>query len=204
MSAEEPLTYESVLRLIREQAIESRRERLEREAAADEKRRQEDEKRRQVDEKRWAEAEKQRKELNQQIGGISKSMGQHSEDFFYKRLARTLSLGGMTFEKSTRNLKPSRGNVQDEFDFVLHNGIGVVLGEIKYKFRRVDLKELIKRKVRNFRILCPEYSDKKIFLAIAGFSFEDGVIAQARELGIAVLQKDGKNVEYNDSDMKAF
>jgi hypothetical protein len=110
----------------------------------------------------------------------------------------------MTFEKSTRNLKPSRGHIQDEFDFVLHNGIGIVIGEVKYKFRRVDLKTLIKRKVRNFRLLYPEYSDKKILLAIAGFSFEDGVIAEARELGIAVLQKDGKNVEYDDSDMKAF
>ncbi|MDR3181814.1 MAG: hypothetical protein LBT89_02670, partial [Planctomycetaceae bacterium] len=182
-------------------------ERAEREAA-DEKRWAEAEKqrleRKADDEKRWAEAEKQRKELNQQIGGIGKSMGQHAEDFFYKRLARTLSLGGMTIEKSTRNLKPSRGNVQDEFDFVLHNGIGIVLGEVKYKFRRVDLKKLIKRKMRNFRILCPEYSDKNIFLAIAGLSFEDGVNAEARELGIAVLQKDGKNVEYDDSDMKAF
>jgi hypothetical protein len=110
----------------------------------------------------------------------------------------------MTFEKSTRNLKPSRGNVQDEFDFLLHNGIAIVLGEVKYKFCRVDLKKLIKHKVRNFRVLCPEYGDKKIFLAIAGFSFEDGVIAEARELGIAVLQKDGKNVEYNDSNLKAF
>ncbi|MDR3183511.1 MAG: hypothetical protein LBT89_11455, partial [Planctomycetaceae bacterium] len=47
MSAEEPLSYVRVLRLIREQAIESRRERLEREAA---------------DKKRWAEAERIRLE----------------------------------------------------------------------------------------------------------------------------------------------
>ncbi|MDR3182043.1 MAG: hypothetical protein LBT89_03835, partial [Planctomycetaceae bacterium] len=51
MSAEEKLTYENVLRLIKEQAIESRRERAEERAE-----------REAADEKRWAEAEKQRLE----------------------------------------------------------------------------------------------------------------------------------------------
>jgi hypothetical protein len=96
------------------------------------------------------------------------------------------------------------GAQQDEFDIVLHNGSCIAIIEVKHRFRKSDLHTLIHRKLPNFRELCPEYQGKTIYLGIAGFSFDDGVVEEARAKGIGVLSKDGKNVMFDDENLKAY
>jgi hypothetical protein len=104
----------------------------------------------------------------------------------------------------TPNQARSSGDIADEYDIILHNGNALVLIEVKYKFRMQDLHTFARRKVDNFHKLFPEHAGKTIYLAVAGFSFGPGVADEALQLGLAVLQKDGKNVEISGNNLKAF
>jgi hypothetical protein len=152
--------------------------------------------------KRW---ERQRKALNEQIGGVGKSMGEHAEYFFRRALSPPITLDGVTYEIQNYRVYAKQGDMHDEFDIMLRNTARVFIVEVKYKVRRQDLHHLIDRKLKNFRAMCPEYADgRTIHLAIAGFSFDEGVAEEAGELGVAVLQKDGKNMEFKADKLKAF
>jgi hypothetical protein len=144
------------------------------------------------------------RETQKEIGGIGKSNGEYAEQFFIRAMKKTHSFGGITYNRVDYNWSSSRGGIDEEYDIILHNGDYVTLIEIKYKFKQDDLKTFVNRKVPHFRILFPEYADKKIYLGIAGFAFEDGVVEYAKSRGIGILLKDGKNVEYDYGTLKLF
>jgi hypothetical protein len=208
MSVEEPLTYESVLQLIKTQTIEMCQQ-MEQRAVQREAERKEWEARfaaeQEADRKeREAKAERQYKQMCRQLGGIGKSMGAHAEHFFIRAMKKTQKFGGIQYDMMDSNRHVSRREIDDEFDIILYNGIATAVIEIKYKFTIADLHTLLDRKLKNFRLLCKESIGKTVYLGIAGFSFEAGVIEKAKALGIGILTKDGKSIEYDDAGLKAY
>jgi hypothetical protein len=219
----EPLTYEKVLHLIQMQGVELAKlrqqfaeERAAREAE-DAKRRKKEAKRREelvkqfaerdaADKARWDKDQRRMKHINELYGGVSKTLGQQSEQFFQKALKNAnFSFGGVVYNRMTPRLKGIFGQLQDEYDIVLHNGAYLAIIEVKHRFRLSDLHVLLDRKLPNFYTLYPEYSDgKTIYLGIAGFSFDDGVVEEAISRGIGILSKDGKHVRFDDAHLKAY
>ena len=143
--------------------------------------------------------------LGKQLGGIGNSNGYFAEQFFVQSLKNKKSLGGINFDEIETNLKHKRKGLTDESDIVLYNGDCIGIVEVKYVADKADLRILLEKKASNFRYLYPEYADYKIYLGLAGLSFdsdqvkEDGIAA-----GVVILEAIGNHTEISADNMKAF
>lgn len=145
------------------------------------------------------------KEMNKQLGGIGNSNGEFAENFFYSSLQQKMELGGIKFDHIEKNVKGRLRNLTDEFDIVLYNGDSVGILEVKNNVKSSNVKQLMTTKLQNFRTLNPGYADAKIYLGIAGFTFEnEAVKAEAKAAGFVVLEVQGDHHEADTSNMKAY
>ena len=148
-------------------------------------------------------------ELRKNIFGISSSNGMVAEDYFYDSVDKTKVFGGNHFDLVRRNLN-SKCKGEDgkeckmELDILLTNAIAVCMIEAKYRARKEDVSELAGDKVEKFRKLFPEYANHKLYLGLAAMSFEKGVEAEAKALGIGILKANGDAVEIDDANLKAY
>jgi hypothetical protein len=213
----EPITVESLLLTLKEHE-RSFNERLDRivadraardaaREAAEEKRRAERTAWEAASDKRWEKHDKRMKALDERYGGLSKNIGKVVEHFFQKALLHNMVFGGIRYNDMSKNLKRERSDeLQGEFDIVLHNGKFTGLIEVKHVFTLHHLHDFIDRIVPNFRVLCHEYADDKIlYLGIASWAFEEGVIEEAKSRGIGILQRNGKkSITIDDAHLTAY
>jgi len=152
---------------------------------------------------------KQIKELSEQIGGISNSNGDFAEEFFYNSLKKTMTFAGIHFDCisdkfARRKIMPDKTEKEAQFDIVLHNGNSIAVIEAKYKANLKDIKELIEKKVPNFRYLYPEYAKYKLYLGIGSLVLKDRVVQEAKKFGIGLMQQRGDGVEYQTKWVRAY
>ncbi|MCL1966561.1 MAG: hypothetical protein FWF67_01620 [Fibromonadales bacterium] len=156
-----------------------------------------------------AETSKKVREVSIQLGGISSSNGMYAEEYFFDSLEKKMEFAGIKFDDISKDFKllrktPDGKRIEDQFDIVMLNGDAVALIEIKYKARKDDPKEMVNQKVSNFRFLFPEYAKHKIYLGLAGFSFERSAVKEAKDLGIGLLKQVGETVECKTSWVRAY
>jgi hypothetical protein len=144
------------------------------------------------------------KELHRQLSDIGLSNGEAAESFFYNSLEDKKMLGNIKFDEIAKNIKQKRHRTQDEYDIFLENCSSVGIIEVKYKVTKGHFNKLVEKKVSNFRILFPDYTDYKLCMGIAGLSFEPHVEKFAIDNGIVVLKQKGDILQVNSSQMRAF
>jgi len=149
------------------------------------------------------------KALNEQIGGISNSNGDFAEEFFYNSLKETMTFAGIHFECisnkfARKRIMPDKTEIGAQFDIVLHNGNSLALIEAKYKANLKDLKELVEKKVPNFRFLYPEFAKYKLYLGIGSLVLKERIIQEAKKLGIGLMKQRGDAVEYKTDWVRAY
>lgn len=145
------------------------------------------------------------KEMSRQLGGIGNSNGEFAENFFHSSLQQKMELGGIKFDHIEKNVKGRFRNLTDEFDIVLYNGDSIGILEVKNNVKSSNIKQLMTTKLQNFRTLYPGYADAKIYLGIAGFTFEnEAVKKEAKAAGFAVLEVQGDHHEADTTNMKAY
>jgi hypothetical protein len=144
------------------------------------------------------------KELHRQFSDIGLSNGEAAESFFYNSLEDNKMLGNVKFDEIAKNIKQKRHRTEDEYDIFLENGNSVGIFEVKYKVTKDHINKLIEKKASNFRILFPDYTDYKLYMGIAGLSFEANVEKMATDNGLVVLKQKGDVLQVNSSQMKAF
>ena len=149
------------------------------------------------------------KENARQIGGISKSNGEFAEEFFYNSLKETMNFAGVRFDVISdkfggRRILPDKTEIEAQFDIVLHNGKSIALIEAKYKANLKDVKELVEKKVPNFRLLYPEYSKHKLYLGIGSLVLKDRVVQEAKKLGVGLMKQRGDAVEYKTDWVRVY
>lgn len=128
-----------------------------------------------------------------------------TQDFFTESLTELKAAGMIEFEDIQVNLKHKRKDITDEFDIVMYNGDSIAIVEVKYVAAASDLKNLIEKKAPNFKYLYPEYAGYKIYLGLAGLSFDNENIKQlGSEAGIAILEAKGDHAEIIADNMKAY
>jgi len=147
--------------------------------------------------------------VTEQIGGISNSNGDFAEEFFYNSLKETMTFGGIHFDCisdkfARRKIMPDKTAKEAQFDIVLHNGNSIAVIEAKYKANLKDVKELVEKKVPNFRLLYPEYAKYKLYLGIGSLVLRDRIIQEAEKLGIGLMCQRGDAVEYKTDCVKAY
>jgi hypothetical protein len=139
-----------------------------------------------------------------QMGDLGHSNGEHAESLFYDNLADKKTLGGIQYDVISKNANRRRNRTEDEYDILLENGSVVGIIEVKYKVQKVHIEKLLTKKQANFRILYPEFANYKLYMGIAGFSFEPESEAYAMDNGLVVLKQKGDVVQVNSSNMRAF
>jgi hypothetical protein len=139
--------------------------------------------------------------IAEQLGGISKSQGDATEEFFVNSLMDKKNIGGIRFDEVLTQVKGGEPGRQQEYDIILKNGNVATVIEVKYRFREQDLKQLdqqiqrIKKDFRSFRKM-------DIYGGIAGFSIPAEVASAAHKKGYFVLRRKGGLLRVDTADMK--
>jgi hypothetical protein len=142
--------------------------------------------------------------LAKNVGGINDNIGFHAEQYFQNIFDEKLSFGGQKYDYMRPNLKYGRKGVSAEFDIVLVNGESVAVIEAKSRIHPNFVETVANDKVSQFRKYFPEYKNYKLYLGIAGFSFDDSVIEEAKKRGIGIIRQVGDAIEIDDKDLKAY
>jgi len=211
----QPATFESVWaalqetdRILTEKFAESDRLRKENERMLNEKFAETD----RFLNKNAAEAEQRLKILEQSlkettklIGGIANSNGDVAESYFVNSFAKHLHFAGQDFDSHSSNLVKSvkKLNLSDQYDLVLYNCTSVVIIEIKYKVKKENVQQALK-KAKTFKQLFPEYANYNLYLGLAGLDVEIAAEKEALSQGIAIIKQVGDNMVIHDKDLKVF
>ena len=141
------------------------------------------------------------KALAEQVAGVTKSNGLFAEDHFFSAFEKDkLNFIGEKYDKAVRG----KGTiVNDQYDFVLINGKTAGIVEVKYKARKDDIEQALK-KPDTFRVNFPEYKNHKIYLAIAALTIDATFEHECKKNGIAVIKQVGDKLVVNDKNLKVF
>jgi hypothetical protein len=91
-----------------------------------------------------------------------------------------------------------------EFDIVLVNGSSVAIIEAKYRIHPDFVEKLVTEKLPQFRKHFSKYNDCSVYLGIAGLSFSDKVVEDAKEHGVAIIRQDGQKVVVDSLPTKTY
>ncbi|GHV89224.1 hypothetical protein AGMMS50267_15840 [Spirochaetia bacterium] len=154
--------------------------------------------------KKIAEMSETVKKMSKELGGIGNNNGAFAEEYFVNALDDKKMFAGQKFDELERSMKAKDGNLKDEFDIVMYNGVAVAIIEVKYKVHENDLEKLVTKKVQNFRELFPYYRNYKIYLGIGSMSFYANVLEKAKKLGIGILKQKGETIEIDADNVTAY
>jgi Holliday junction resolvase-like predicted endonuclease len=91
-----------------------------------------------------------------------------------------------------------------EVDIMMVNGDSVALIEVKNRIHPDFVTEFAQERVRKFRTLYPIYDNYKLYLGIAGFSFDTKVTEKAKENGVGIVKQVGEGIELEVENLKAY
>ena len=148
-------------------------------------------------------------DVNSKVDGIGKSNGKFAEEYFLSSLERRKEFAGVHFDYVSdgfkRFMKMQDGSkIKDQFDVVMVNDDAIAIIEVKYRADKDYLEEMATRKVKNFRILFPDYKDSKIYLGLGSLSFDEYVVKEAKKYGIGLLRQVGDVIEYETDWVRAY
>ncbi|MDR3012335.1 MAG: hypothetical protein LBU70_03905, partial [Chitinispirillales bacterium] len=142
--------------------------------------------------------------IGEKLGGVESNIGFHAEQFFQNTLAETLTFGNEKYEDIYPNLKSMKKNADVEFDIVLVNGESVAIIEVKNRIHPKFVKDLVEKRLAMFRKTFSLFQNHKAYLGIAGFSFDDAVIKEAKEYGVGIIKQVGESIEAETGHLKAY
>ena len=146
------------------------------------------------------------KELGNHIGGISNSIGDMAEDYFYNTFKKDKTFANQQFDKIKRNVIYDRDNdVVIEYDILLFNGTNVAIIEVKFNAKPQNIKvEKLLSRIDTFKVLYPEYKNYGIYLGVAALSFKKQTAKELHSAGIATIHQVGKKMVVYDKEVKCF
>jgi Holliday junction resolvase len=150
-----------------------------------------------------ADADKRLKKLEKDIFGIGRNNGYYAEEFFQHVFSKKCELAGIKFDGMIPNLK-YEGKESCEFDIVLVNGDSVAIIEAKYRIHPNFVKELVTDKLAQFRKYFPVYKNHAVYFGIAGMSFSQEVVKNAKEHGVAIVRQNGQKVVLDTLPTKTY
>ncbi len=134
------------------------------------------------------EMRKQNKEMNIRWGELANKMGTLVEDLVAPSLPRIvreeydIEITDLTVR---RTIKLPDGK-RNEYDAIAVAGEYLFLNSTKSTLRHKDI-EAFKDEIKGFRVILPEYGDKRIIGLLAGLYVDEGFIGQAEKQGFFVL-----------------
>ena len=141
--------------------------------------------------------------INGTMGSWRNSFGSFAEEYFMNSFERgEKNFFGEHFDEIERNMKKYKKS-KGEYDIVLINKTCIGIIEVKFRGRFEDIEKILE-KPNSFRDDFPEYKEHKIYLGLAGMSFDSKVEEEYKNEGIAMIKQVGDNVIIIDGHLKAF
>jgi hypothetical protein len=134
------------------------------------------------------------KNTNKHLDGMTKTIGEEVEDFFYNSVKRKMQLGGVDFDYIDNNIRSSLKGKHHEMDIFLENGNSVGIVEVKHKVKKDSIDQL-KIIVDSFYKFHPNFKSYKIIPAMAGKVFPKQLQDYALDQGFVVLTQKGDYIE---------
>ena len=139
-----------------------------------------------------------------QMGGINENIGYHAEQFFQGAFEDNKVFGGIKYDDIILNMGYKDKTEKVEFDIVLENGNSVALIEIKNRIHPDFVKKMAEERIDKFRKYFPMYKGYDIYLGIAGFSFSEAVLEEAKKYGVGIIRQVGESIEIDATGLVAY
>jgi hypothetical protein len=140
--------------------------------------------------------------LNKKWDSFLGNYGEVAEEYFYRSLEKNKTLGKLKFNDIERNIRKTGKSV--EFDIILINGNSIAIIEVKNKARPKDIKPMVEKKIKHFKIDYPEYADYIYYFGIASMITNDEMISQAKNEGIFLLTQNSDHLEVIYDGINSF
>ena len=124
------------------------------------------------------------------------------EEYFFRSLEEKKTLGNLKFDNIQRNVRKTDNSI--EFDIILINGDSIGIIEVKNKAHPKDIKPLIEKKIRHFKLDYPKYEDYKYYFGLATMITNNTMIQEAKDEGIFLLTQKNDHLEIVNEGYKTF
>ena len=163
---------------------------------------------------------KSQKETDRQLKGLAKSQeetdrqlketdrrfnsqwGKLIESLVEGNIARKFAERGIQVQGTTQRAKKTLDDKQYEFDIIVHNGDEIIVVEVKTTLDVGKVKHFVE-KLKCFKKVFPEYSDKKVYGAVAFIIADSGSDKYSENQKIFVIRATGDSASIiNAQDFK--
>ena len=202
--SKKPLTYESVLEMIRKSSRKGSREiqeirRLMQDQSAEFDRRSAEFDRRNAElDQKMQKTDRQIKKTSKDIGALGNRIGTIVERMLGRRIINKFQALGYTVEDYSRNhyFQLSKLGIKGEIDLILHDGDVSILIEVKTTLETADVRKHMET-MEKFRLYAnARWNDPTRFIgAVAGAVVDDEAKDLAHANGMYVIVQSGEAVE---------
>jgi len=141
---------------------------------------------------------------NRAVNGLTTRWGRFVEELVRPAVVRLFQAKGLNINRTVLRMHSDRGNIPMEIDVFGVNGMNAIAVECKSRLSNDDVDEMRDR-LSKFKQAFPEYSDYRIFGAVAGIEVDDNVGRYAYQKGLYVIKPSGETVEIiNDEKFQAI
>ncbi|ABD42790.1 conserved hypothetical protein [Methanospirillum hungatei JF-1] len=139
------------------------------------------------------------KKLNKLERLFTSQWGKLVESLVEGDILTLLNQRGIKVTDTIKRRKGRRDGIDYEFDIIGINGSEIVIVEVKTTLRPEDIKHFLK-KIKQAKNWMPEYTDKKIYGAVAFISEDAGTAALAEKNGLFVIRATGDSASIVNAD----
>ncbi|MCA1915735.1 hypothetical protein [Methanospirillum hungatei] len=139
------------------------------------------------------------KKLNKLERLFTSQWGKLIESLVDGDIIRILNQRGIAVTDIIKRRSGKRDGVDYEFDIIAINGTDIVIVEVKTTLRPEDVRDFIK-KLKMAKIWMPEYSDKRVYGAVAFLTEDTGTASMAEKKGLFVMRATGDSASIINSD----
>ncbi len=140
------------------------------------------------------ETDRKLSKIGKLVGNMGRNTGAYAEEYFYHRLKNHNQLLNIKFTLIDRDVKREDGKLDGQYDLILHNGQYLFVVEIKYKLHPNDIIKFKEKALPKFKKLFPEYSDKKLYIVLAGMVVIPDCKQLCEDYGFLLLTQAGKDI----------
>ncbi len=141
---------------------------------------------------------------NRAVNGLTTRWGRFVEELVRPAVVRLFQEKGLNINRTVLRMHSDRENIPMEIDVFGVNGMNAIAVECKSRLSNDDVDEMLAR-LSKFKQAFPEYSDYRIFGAVAGIEVDDNVGRYAYQKGLYVIKPSGETVEIiNDEKFQAI
>ena len=143
--------------------------------------------------------------LTKNIDGKGKSNGFVAETLISNTIENSPTLNGWKFNMITKDFQPNNMKIQisEQYDMLLENDDLIAIVEIKYNAKSSDIKDLVNKKIPNYKKLYPN-ENRNIVGIMACLTFNKYTLEFARKKGIYMISQAGESLKVENNEYKLF